>query len=105
MFDINKLYEARNNYDFTCDILDPKTWILEKDYDIMLRSRSTNNDPDCHINHFGYNFYFRTKAWMDRRKYQTIGRCISAIKNTAKHIGLRAINFKIKHPDEDTVYL
>ena len=62
MFDINKLYEARNDYEFMCDLFDPDTKRTQPKYDIMLWSRTSGNDPDCYINHFGYNFYFRTKA-------------------------------------------
>ena len=46
------------------------------------------DEPDCNINNFGYNFYFRTNAGTKGVKYKTLARAITEIKKTVvRHWG------------------
>ena len=40
-----------------------------------------DQEPDCSINHFGYNFYFRTNAGVNGKKYKSFYSMTRAVKN------------------------
>lgn len=42
---------------------------------------TVDKKPDCNINHFGYNFFFRTKKGINKQKYKTLAIAIRQIKN------------------------
>lgn len=42
------------------------------------------NKPDLCVNHFGYNFYFRTNKAIKCEKYKTLGQAIGALKRLFK---------------------
>ena len=52
--------------------------------------------PDCNINHFGYNFYFRTKAGLRGLKYTSFGKLKNAVTKRAEQLGLTIESFLIQ---------
>jgi hypothetical protein len=53
--------------------------------------------PDCHIGHFGYNFYMRTPKGMNRLKYKSLQSMFRALKTVTKNNGYNLESIGIKH--------
>lgn len=62
-------------------------------FNVQLRG-IIDRKPDCKIEHFGYNFYFRTNAGIKSKPYKNEGAMMRAIKQTIKKNGLTFVAFE-----------
>lgn len=60
----------------------------------------SDQEPDCCIGHFGYNFYFRTNKGMKAQKYTSLCQMFKAIRAKAKKEGLNILSFGLKRKYE-----
>ena len=49
--------------------------------------------PDCKVGHFGYNFWFRTNAGINKRKYTSRKRLELAVENLLKRRGFEVLGW------------
>lgn len=67
---------------------------LPIEIDVELYNRA-DEDYDCLIGHFGYNFYFRTNKGMKKEKYEDFPHLLNAIKMTCRTNGFEFIDYEI----------
>ena len=68
--------------------------------DFTYNGRTPSDEPDCNINHFGYNFYIRTRAGVLWKKYKTLERAIREIKKVIEKRGKRVTKIVIDNGED-----
>ena len=61
--------------------------------ELSIEIRDFHGVPDCKIGHFGYNFYFRTNAGLNRHKYSSRGHLESAVERCLRDKGFKIIEW------------
>lgn len=63
--------------------------------DFTYKGWTRSDGPDCSINHWGYNFYIRTRAGVLWKKYKTLERAIQEIKKVIEKNGKKVTKIVI----------
>jgi len=61
--------------------------------ELDIRINDFHHTPDCQIGHFGYNFFIRTNAGINLKRYTTRARLQKAVENRLKKEGFSILEW------------
>jgi len=64
--------------------------------DLSITVKDFKGIPNCKVEHFGYNFYFRTSAGMNKRKYASTATLERAVSKMLRSKGFTLLYFVSK---------
>jgi len=89
MIDYSQLYYHK-------DIMVQKDSIRPYPMQCDVQINDFSHRPDCKVGHFGYNFYFRTNAGKNYKKYSSEKRLEMEVEKLMKKNGFTVLRWLVK---------